>query len=100
MTLLCRWVNCGSGQRTSGGQKGLDDIIRRLGTDEISRLRLGIGIPPAGRDAAGFVLSRFMKDEQPLAAEMIERATEAAVAWVQSGIAATMNRFNAGGGEG
>jgi PTH1 family peptidyl-tRNA hydrolase len=85
---------------SSGGQKGLEDIIRRLGADEISRLRLGIGIPPAGRDAAGFVLSRFMKDEQSLATEMIERATEAAAAWVQSGIATAMNRFNAGSGEG
>src|SRR5450432_4249889 len=48
---------------SSGGQKGLEDIIRRLGTDQIPRLRVGIGSPPAGREAADFVLGRFTKAE-------------------------------------
>src|SRR5947199_8400966 len=48
---------------SSGGQKGLEDILRRLGTEEISRLRIGVGPLPLGRDAAGFVLSKFTKDD-------------------------------------
>jgi PTH1 family peptidyl-tRNA hydrolase len=42
---------------SSGGQKGLQDIIRCLGTDQFSRLRMGIGAPPANWDVADFVLS-------------------------------------------
>jgi PTH1 family peptidyl-tRNA hydrolase len=81
---------------SSGGQKGLDDILRRLGTDEIPRLRIGIGIPPPGRDLSGYVLSRFTKEEQPEIDDAIDRAAEAVVAWVELGLATAMNRYNAG----
>jgi PTH1 family peptidyl-tRNA hydrolase len=82
---------------SSGGQKGLEDILRRLGTEELPRLRIGVGVLPPGRDAAGFVLGRFSKDEQPEIAEAIERAADAAVAWVELGMAAAMNKYNVGG---
>jgi len=81
---------------SSGGQNGLEDILRRLGTEEISRLRIGVGPLPAGRDAAGFVLSRFSEDEQPEIADAIQRASEAAAAWAELGLAAAMNKYNAG----
>lgn len=81
---------------SAGGQKGLLDILRRLGTDEIPRLRIGIGIPPAGRDAAGYVLGRFTAEERPEIVDAIERAADAAGVWVAEGMAAAMNKFNVG----
>ncbi len=80
---------------SSGGQNGLDDILRRLGTNEVPRLRIGVGPLPSGRDAAGFVLGKFMKEEQPEVARAIERAAEATVAWVGDGLAAAMAKYNA-----
>ena len=53
------------GAGSAGGQKGLDDIIRRLGTDEVPRLRVGIGPVPEGWDPAGFVLGKFARDDAP-----------------------------------
>ena len=79
---------------SSGGQKGLENIIRRLGTDQVSRLRVGIGSPPEGRDAADFVLGRFTKVEQPEIEEAIWRAADAVVVWVREGLGASMNRYN------
>src|SRR5437660_1820464 len=84
---------------SAGGQKGLEDILRRLATEDIPRLRIGIGIPPAERDAAAYVLSRFMKDEQPIIAEALDRATEAVAAWAEIGLAAAMNKYNASDSE-
>lgn len=80
---------------SSGGQKGLDDVIRRLGSDEIPRLRIGIGAPPAGRDVPGYVLGRFPPDEQAAAEESIQRAAESAEAWVEKGLGFCMNQYNA-----
>lgn len=80
---------------TAGGQKGLDDVIRRLGTDEIARLRVGIGIPPPGRDVTGFVLSRFTTEELGEIQPALDQAADAAAAWVEHGIAQAMNQYNA-----
>ncbi len=81
-------------QGSAGGQKGLADVIRRLGTDAIPRLRIGVGPVPASWDAVDFVLSRFTKDEASEAALSIVRAADAAEVWAAAGIAECMNRFN------
>ena len=44
---------------SSGGQKGLEDIIQHLATEEFSRLRIGVGTAPEGWDWADYVLSKF-----------------------------------------
>lgn len=80
---------------SSGGQKGLQDIFRRLGTDQLPRLRVGIGVPPDGWDAADYVLSKFAADELPQIQQAILRAADAAADWVRSGIEVCMNQYNA-----
>ena len=86
---------------SGGGQKGLADIIEKLGTENFARLRIGIGqnqvIP-----AEDYVLAPPTKEQKPLLGEAIERAKEAVLCWVEFGIEAVMNRFNpspAGSGE-
>lgn len=83
-------------QGSSGGQKGLDDIIRRLGEDNIPRLRIGIGPVNEGWDPADFVLGRFAKDEIPVVNQAIQRACDAVATWVRAGIQDCMNQFNTG----
>jgi PTH1 family peptidyl-tRNA hydrolase len=80
---------------SAGGQKGLEDIIRRLGTEEIPRLRIGIGSPPEGWDWADYVLSKVRAEEIPLLEQAVARAVEAVAVWAREGIEACMNQFNA-----
>ena len=54
-----RWRAAGSG----GGQKGLADIVLRLGTENVPRLRIGIGRPPGQMDATAWVLGRFRSED-------------------------------------
>jgi PTH1 family peptidyl-tRNA hydrolase len=78
---------------SSGGQKGLKSIVEQLGTQEVARLRLGIGgASPNG--AVGHVLGQFRKDETAALEEMLERAEEALCAVQTKGLAAAMNAFN------
>jgi PTH1 family peptidyl-tRNA hydrolase len=79
---------------SSGGQKGLADIIRRLASEEFPRLRIGIGMAPPEWDVADYVLSRFKAGER----EQIEGAISAAARgledWVRYGIDYCMNEYN------
>jgi peptidyl-tRNA hydrolase, PTH1 family len=79
---------------SSGGQRGLEDIIRRLGTEEFPRLRLGIGTPPPNWDAVDFVLSRFDERERAEIDLAIGHAAEALADWVREGLAYCMNHYN------
>ncbi len=79
---------------SAGGQKGLEDIIRRLGTEALARLRIGIGGAPEGREWADYVLSRFREDEIPLMEQAVARAAEAVAVWARQGVQTCMNQYN------
>jgi len=82
------------GSGSSGGQKGLSDILARLGSHAVPRLRIGVGPLPAGWTSADFVLGKFTKAERPEVAALVERAADAVEEWVGAGIESAMNRFN------
>lgn len=77
-----------------GGQKGVKSTIEMLGSQDFSRLRMGIGRPPGRMDPADYVLQQFSRAEQEEAGEVLDRAADAALAFVSDGIQAAMNRFN------
>lgn len=79
---------------SAGGQNGLADVLTRLGTTGIPRLRIGIGPVATGWKTADFVLARFPKEERDTIDATLERAADAAEEWVALGIEAAMNRYN------
>ncbi len=93
LNLPCGRLRARSGG-SAGGQKGLEDIIRRLGSEEFPRLRIGIGPAPEGWQWADFVLSKFQPDEIPLIEQAVARAAEAVVVWAREGIEACMTKYN------
>jgi PTH1 family peptidyl-tRNA hydrolase len=81
-------------QGSAGGQKGLDDVIRRLATENIPRLRIGVGPVPTGWDGAAFVLGKFTKAETTEVEIAIKEAADAVEDWISLGIKECMNRYN------
>ena len=76
-----------------GGHNGLESIIMQFGTEEIPRLRIGIGAaPPEG--AVDYVLSRFFEEEKSLVRSTIDRAVEAVKCAIDNGVVSAMNTFN------
>lgn len=81
---------------SSGGQKGLQNVIDCLGSDGFPRLRIGIAgdhFRP-GEDKADYVLERFSKAERAALVPALETACEAIETFVADGLDAAMNRFN------
>ena len=79
---------------SDGGQNGLADTIRQLGTDEFARLRFGIGPVPDRWNSADFVLGKFSSKEQEYAKRLILRSAEAVETWIAHGIQRAMNEYN------
>ena len=79
----------------AGGHKGLLSIIDQLGGADFARVRVGIGRPPARETAERYVLERFSEEEKQVLDSAVERAGDAVIAVVSSGVHAAMNRFNA-----
>ena len=77
---------------SSGGQKGLQNIIDMLGTEEFKRIRVGIGEPPY--DAIDYVLGKPLKEELPLIDEAIQNAVDAIKEALKSDFDRAMSRFN------
>ena len=79
-----------------GGHNGLKSLIAALGTDAFARVRIGAGREPGERRAlVDFVLHRFTAQELETAQTAAQDAADAALCWLDHGIAEAQNRHNA-----
>ena len=79
----------------SGGQKGLESVLIHFATEQVPRLRVGVGGAACNRDLSSHVLSRFGAEEQNAAGEAIERAAAAVLCTAREGMIPAMNLYNA-----
>jgi PTH1 family peptidyl-tRNA hydrolase len=79
---------------SSGGQNGIRHILQHMGTQQIARVRIGIGRPPGRMPPADWVLTPFKGDDAILAEEMIDQAANAIETWLAEGIERAMSRHN------
>ena len=79
---------------SSGGQKGLKSIIEALGTDEFTRLRIGIKPEHTVGDTASYVLERFPASARPEVEKILERSADALRAVLRDGLDKAMSLYN------
>ena len=59
-----------------GGHNGMRSVIEVLGTDEIRRVKVGVGRPEHKADVADHVLDRFRPEELPIIEDAVALAAE------------------------
>ncbi|MDA1353310.1 MAG: aminoacyl-tRNA hydrolase [bacterium] len=79
---------------SAGTHNGMKDIILKLGTNEIPRLRIGIGPKPLQWQTKDFVLSTFASQELPELKTTIGNAQSALNNWVTTDIDNAMRHCN------
>lgn len=79
---------------SAGGHNGIKDIIAKTGSDQFSRIRVGVGAKPDGWDLADHVLSRFSTEQRKLVDEAIEESVDALALMLQGQTDEAMNRYN------
>ncbi len=78
----------------AGGHKGMTSIIYHLGSEDFSRLRLGIATDAPQRPSEKYVLEPFRPRDEPLVARVLEQAVNGIDYFLEWGIEQTMTRFN------
>lgn len=78
-----------------GGQNGVRDIIKALGTPEFVRVRVGIGRPPGRQDAADYVLRDFGAAEKSRLPFVLDDAADAVELIVEQGLLAAQQKVHA-----
>lgn len=80
---------------SSGGHKGMESIIQNLGSNQIPRVRIGIGRPPGRMETPAYVLQKFSNQEQEFLPQIIDTGVDAALEYIAHGLTSAMNTFNA-----
>jgi len=78
----------------TAGHNGMESILGALGTDEFTRVRLGIAPDHPVRDGARYVLAQFKKSQYETVDQLLDTAADAVTTIVTDGAQAAMNRFN------
>jgi PTH1 family peptidyl-tRNA hydrolase len=78
---------------SSGGHRGVESVIRELGTDQFPRLRVGIGRPESGA-GIDYVLAPWAAADVPVIGQSVAAAVAAVQILLADGLPAAMNRFN------
>jgi PTH1 family peptidyl-tRNA hydrolase len=80
---------------SAGGHNGLKDIIAKCGTDEFTRVKIGVGSKPnPDYDMAQWVLGTFKNQDAVDIAKAVETAFDAVEAIITQGVDKAMNRYN------
>lgn len=77
-----------------GSHRGMQSVVKQMGTQKVPRLRVGIGSDLKQGPAEDFVLAPFASEEKEIAEEVTNKAAEGVMTFIHQGIEAAMNQYN------
>ncbi len=100
LVVICDDINLSVGQvrirpkGSAGGHNGIKSIIQHIGTQEFTRIRIGVGGKPEGGDLVKHVLGRFSREEDGMLRDVFALAEEGLLEILTEDVASAMNRVN------
>lgn len=100
LIVICDDINLSVGQvrirpkGSAGGHNGIKSIIQHIGTQEFTRIRIGVGGKPEGGDLVKHVLGRFSREEDNMLRDVFALAEEGLREILTRDVASAMNRVN------
>ena len=100
LVVICDDINLSVGQvrirpkGSAGGHNGIKSIIQHIGTQEFTRIRIGVGGKPEGGDLVKHVLGRFSREEDGMLRDVFALAEEGLLEILTEDVARAMNRVN------
>lgn len=79
---------------SAGGHNGIRSVIDEIGSNVFARIRLGVGQPPRTDLLHAYVLSDFTETERTMMPQILDKARDAVLCWLDHGITETMQRYN------
>lgn len=77
-----------------GGHQGMRSVLAALGTEDVPRLRVGIGSPPPGVDLMEFVLSPPSPEETRALEGAVDLAARLSQTFLYAGISAALDSYS------
>ena len=84
---------------SAGGHNGIKSIIEHLGTNEFTRIKVGVGQKPSGWDLADYVLGHYSDQDKVTMKEAFENGAQAVVDIMNEDVDYAMNKFNGKNGK-
>lgn len=78
----------------AGTHNGMKSVLQHLGTEEFSRIRVGIGQPTYKEDIINYVIGPVTEREMEELKEACRIAADSVVEIIENGIDSAMNRYN------
>ncbi len=81
---------------SAGGHMGMESIMQYLNSEDVPRLRIGIGNPSVNFnfDCVSYVLSNFNGDEKDKIKKVIQLSVEAIKTIIEDGFEKAMRKYN------
>ena len=81
--------------RGSAGHKGIESIISKIGSNNFTRIRIGVcAQKEKPKNPERFVIQKFSKKEEAILKKVIKKANEAIETLIKEGLETAMNKYN------
>ena len=81
-------------QGSSGSHKGMISVIQHIGTEDFTRIRVGIGRPENTEYIIDYVIGYIPEDEAKVLDEGCNIAKDAVIELIKNGVDSAMNKYN------